>query len=81
MIELSLSHLFMLLSAISGGLASYFMLRGRVATLENEVSKLGDHSDRLVRVEEGLKGYSKAVERIFSALERIEEKIDTKADR
>lgn len=36
---------------------------------------------RVMVLEERLRGYSKAVERIFSSLERIEEKLDEKQDR
>lgn len=36
---------------------------------------------KVMVLEERMKGYSKAVERIFSSLERIEEKLDGKQDR
>lgn len=36
---------------------------------------------KIMVLEERMKGYSKALERIFLALERIEEKLDGKADR
>ncbi len=36
---------------------------------------------KVMVLEERMKGYSKAVERIFSSLERIEKKLDGKRDR
>ena len=36
---------------------------------------------RVMVLEERMKGYSKALDRIFSSLERIEEKLDSKQDR
>lgn len=36
---------------------------------------------KVMVLEERMKGYSQAVERIFSSLERIEEKLDGKQDR
>ncbi len=36
---------------------------------------------KVMVLEERIKGYSKAIERIFTALQRIEDKLDEKADR
>ena len=36
---------------------------------------------KVLVLEERMKGYSKAIERVFESLKRIEEKLDSKADR
>ncbi len=36
---------------------------------------------KVMVLEERIKGYSKAIERIFAALQRIENKLDEKADK
>lgn len=48
------------------------------------VAVVGSHFTLRARVavlEERVKGYSKAIERVFEALRRIEDKLDSKADR
>jgi len=48
------------------------------------VAVVGSHfmlRARVMVLEERVKGYSKAMERVFSALQRIEEKLNLKQDR
>ncbi|TLP43328.1 hypothetical protein FDK21_17345 [Cohaesibacter sp. CAU 1516] len=48
------------------------------------VSVAGSHfmlRARVMVLEERVRGYSKAIERVFDSLKRIEEKLDEKADK
>lgn len=59
-------------------------LKDGLYLLATAVGVAGSHfmlRAKVMVLEERMKGYSKAVGRIFSSLERIEEKLDGKQDR
>ncbi len=63
---------------MSDDLKDFFYIAGMV------VSVAGSHfmlRARVMVLEERVRGYSKAIERVFDSLKRIEEKLDEKADK
>ena len=81
MIELSIKDFLALFGALGGGLGAYFLLRGRVASLEKDVRKLEDLPERLVKLEARWDSLESEIKRIFNSLQRIESKLDDKADK
>ena len=81
MIELSLRDIFMGLMAAISGAGAYFMLRGRVKSLEDKHEEVKDAPVRLAKIETQMGGLDDNMKRIHNSLERIESKLDEKADK